>query len=127
LSSFPVCNDNFNSSNGYIISPNYPASYPASTACTWNVTVTQGHVIILEFKAFDLVDSEGCKLDAVDVYDGEQILIGKYCGSIYPEILESSTNTLLLKFTSKAETTSYHNGFRMYYYAVTGIIRNLTL
>ncbi|XP_031569117.1 uncharacterized protein LOC116303676 [Actinia tenebrosa] len=111
-----VCNENLYSSKGLITTPNYPASYPPAITCTWNINVQQDQVIRLEFKAFDLEDSEGCEDTFLSVYDGGS-LTGRYCGSIYPEILESSTNTLMLSFNASKRNV-YHNGFKIYYYSV---------
>lgn len=75
-------------------------------------------MIRLKFKAFDLEESEGCKDASLSVYDGES-LTGRYCGSIYPEVLESSTNNLMLSFTASKRKV-YHNGFRVHYDTVRG-------
>ncbi|XP_072013530.1 low-density lipoprotein receptor-related protein 12-like isoform X2 [Amphiura filiformis] len=91
------------SNSGYFFSPNYPNHYDANLDCYWIITVTDGNVIQLRFKDFDL--EYGYSTDYVSVYDGEGTFtdkIGTYYGSGFspknphgpPVVIESSGNRM---------------------------------
>ncbi|XP_066264368.1 CUB domain-containing protein 2-like [Branchiostoma lanceolatum] len=99
------CGGSLTSQHGVITSPNYPAPYPTETDCTWNITVSQGHVVLLTFDRIDLNPfpdaPEKCYLHMIEVYNGTEEatnLMGKFCGQTPPPALMSGGDTMVVKF-----------------------------
>lgn len=59
------CSQTFIADQGVITSPNYPASYPANTRCTYKIKVATGKRIRLQWTVFK-VDGEMVKCDGGD-------------------------------------------------------------
>uniref|UniRef100_A0A3Q4HHJ3 Cubilin (intrinsic factor-cobalamin receptor) n=1 Tax=Neolamprologus brichardi TaxID=32507 RepID=A0A3Q4HHJ3_NEOBR len=84
------CGANFTADSGRVVSPNYPANYPSRANC--NYTIDAGE---------KTVASSSCQFDSVAVYDGPDTLsplLGKFCGTVLPPNLRSSTNQLFIVF-----------------------------
>ena len=80
----------------------------------------------LHFVSFDVeAGSNDCSKDTVNIYDGYDTsarLFGSFCGDRRPDNITASRNSLLLSFSSDAQTTSY--GFWIKYSAnIEGIIK----
>lgn len=118
-------------SRGLIKSPKYPANYPASTTCEWDVAVRQGRTIKVRFDRMDIAsDPPTCSQDYVivrnivlfilkillmfhqlqlrngDSVDSPVLGSGRLCGNTVPTELVTSGNRLHVKFVSDAQTSS---------------------
>ncbi|XP_075718053.1 CUB and sushi domain-containing protein 1 [Rhinoderma darwinii] len=96
-----ACGGNLTGSAGVILSPNYPQPYPAGKECDWRIKVNPDFVIALIFKSFNMEPS----YDFLHIYEGDNSnspIIGSFQGSLAPERLESSGNSLFLAFRSDA-------------------------
>ncbi len=62
------CGGNLHAQSGVIQSPNHPARYPSNTECVWEINVTPGYHVDLQFVApFELEIQEPCTGDFVEV------------------------------------------------------------
>ncbi|XP_064870172.1 procollagen C-endopeptidase enhancer 1-like, partial [Oncorhynchus nerka] len=89
---------------GDLLTPGFPAqNYENGTLYQWRITVPEGEKIRLTFSSFDLVP-EACR-DYIDVYDGHKTgsaMLGRFCGSKNPGRVDSSGNTMVVRFKSDA-------------------------
>lgn len=106
---------------GQITTPNYPAPYQRSLIKCWLIAAKENQIITLTFKAFDLKQSSPVSCSAGNYLDilerpgtkGEFTRLGRYCGEISPNFLESSRNTVKLLLMSPR--VSYNGGFKILY------------
>ncbi|XP_045027864.1 cubilin-like [Daphnia magna] len=101
--STPQCNHTFDGSNGIIKSPNYPLVYSHLSDCRWNIDVKSGLKIRLLFAFFETQD----QADFLYVYDGPTVyskLLLEKSGSITPFEITSTSNQVLLRFLTDANT-----------------------
>ncbi|XP_021357124.1 cubilin-like [Mizuhopecten yessoensis] len=105
---------------GYIQTPQQPSQYHHNANCTWLITVAPDRAIYFKFTAFDLEAHSSCRYDYVDLRDGGDLsspLIGRYCGNVVPEMVRTTSNTLLVNFISDFSvagtgfTAGYRTGF----------------
>uniref|UniRef100_A0A673XEJ4 Zgc:154142 n=1 Tax=Salmo trutta TaxID=8032 RepID=A0A673XEJ4_SALTR len=90
---------------GDLLTPGFPAqNYKNGALYQWRITVPEGEKIRLTFSSFDLVP-EACR-DYVDVYDGHKTGSGRFCGSKNPGRVDSSGNTMVVRFKTDATLTS---------------------
>lgn len=101
-----ACGGNHSSEHGTIASPGYPNSYPRNVECVWQIPSSPGNRLTLSFKEFDLIRSEHCNLDYVEVREESGIgkIIGVYCDKDVNAI--SSSKSLWIKFKSSADRTA---------------------
>ncbi|KAI8487746.1 Domain first found in C1r, C1s, uEGF, and bone morphogenetic protein [Branchiostoma belcheri] len=99
------CGGSLTSQHGVITSPDYPAPYPTDSDCTWNITVPQGHVVLLTFDRIDLNPfpdaPEKCYLHMIEVYNGTDQaanLMGRFCGQTPPPAMMSGGEVMTVKF-----------------------------
>ncbi|XP_069504454.1 cubilin [Ambystoma mexicanum] len=95
---------------GVIASPNYPAPYSSHNHCAWLLEAQEGHTITLTFTYFDTEYHTVCRWDSVTVMNGGSTgspIIGQYCGTTSPGIIQSGSNKLVVMFNSD---TSIHGG-----------------
>ena len=93
-------------------SPNFPGLYDNDTLCTDLIQAPRGYRVRLVFTNF-LVESGGsqnivCPYDSLELYDGSDQsspLIGTYCGSSSPGILQSTGRFMFAVFKSDSEIT----------------------
>jgi len=100
-----VCSKNITSAPAYIASPYYPSYYVNNIHCSWNINAPEHHVIRLKFLDFMLEKDDVCSDDFVQVYDGDErtgTSLGKFCGYIYPEFVQSSSNSMTIIFHSNS-------------------------
>ena len=105
-----TCGGTYDNNKNEITTPNYPRNYPENKLCNWNIEVTQGQYIELEFNVFELEYSRTCgdyldylDHDYLEVYDGRSSSspnLGKYCGYSKPGKIISGGNTLFLYWRS---------------------------
>uniref|UniRef100_A0A3B4ZMZ4 Zgc:154142 n=1 Tax=Stegastes partitus TaxID=144197 RepID=A0A3B4ZMZ4_9TELE len=88
---------------GNLMTPGFPEqNYPNGALYQWRITVPEGERVRLTFTSFDLVP-EVCG-DFVEIYDGDKA--GKLCGGKMPKPVESSSNTMVVRFKSDNSMTS---------------------
>lgn len=108
------CGGEYVGKHGVIESQNYPSYYPGYSNCIWTIRATKGARITLRFISFQLESSSSCQFDALEVRDGaltSSDLLGKFCGSVIPEPIESSSSTVTLKFRS--DGSGQYRGFKI--------------
>ena len=97
--------------------------YPPDLNCEWLITVPDGNTVKLSFDRFDLGydgASAACKLDYVEVLDGEYLHSeskGKFCGHTSPATIRSSGRYMRVVFNSDSEGPVY-TGFKATFTAV---------
>ena len=65
------------------------------------IKVEQGHVLILEFTAFNLQSDSTCRWDYLTIADGDgTALMNKTCGSDLPSKINSRSNLVDILFTT---------------------------
>ncbi|CAI5455008.1 unnamed protein product [Caenorhabditis angaria] len=92
-----TCGGFLKSSNGSFSSPNFPAKYPNSKTCVWEIEAETGYHIFLNFTKFNV---EGlrteCAYDYVKIGDSE-----KLCGEYHePLIFTTPQNRVRIEFSS---------------------------
>ncbi|XP_029008026.1 ovochymase-2 [Betta splendens] len=97
---------------GDLMTPGIPEhNYPNGALYQWLITVPEGERVRITFTSFDLVP-EVCG-DFVEIYDGSKAgssSLGKMCGGKVPKPVESSHNSMVVRFKSDHTLTS--KGFR---------------
>ncbi|XP_041439963.1 CUB and sushi domain-containing protein 2 isoform X1 [Xenopus laevis] len=99
------CGGNMSGPTGVILSPQYPEPYPPMKECDWTIIVSSDYVIALSFNIFSIEPG----YDFLHIYDGPDSLsplIGSFYGSLLPERIESSSNSLFIAFRSDASVSS---------------------
>ncbi|KAK7881367.1 hypothetical protein WMY93_029776 [Mugilogobius chulae] len=117
----PGCGGTFTDSEGIIISPNWPNDYAHNRQCIYLIRLPQGEKVSLNFTHMNLETHSSCTFDYVEVRDGRQEtdpLIGRYCGSVIPAPLMSSSNFMWLRFRSDSSVS--RAGFRAVYTVACG-------
>ncbi|XP_050415317.1 cadherin EGF LAG seven-pass G-type receptor 3 [Patella vulgata] len=106
--------------SGSLNSPGYlGGSYPNNQDCTWNIRVSKGSRIKLDFTLFQLED--GVKsgdtvstcYDKVQIRDGTNVLL-EACGSQLTSPILSNTNEIQINF--KSDESGNKAGFRLEYH-----------
>ncbi|KAJ8389047.1 hypothetical protein AAFF_G00124440 [Aldrovandia affinis] len=102
--------------SGQIRSPFHPNSYPHDKTCEWVINQPAGYVVTLNFLTFDIEGSSGCRYDYVEVRDGSSVsspLIGRYCGSTVPALVQSTQGSMFIRFKTDASVSNH--GFTAQY------------
>ena len=110
------CGGTLSTPTGVITSPNYPNFYSVRTDCIWTIVRPPGNTIEVSFTDMDLEQSTNCSYDFVEVRDGSYLtspLLGRYCGSIKPALIRSTSNHIRILFRSDGNQVS--KGFRLQY------------
>ena len=132
------------SEEGRFASPGYPNNYPPNAECIWRLGGAPGNRVRVTFLWYDIVDSEGCNQDYVEIHENseEGNILGHYCGSTGSTVAASlliaayegrgviesdslrnasgitlEAESLWIKFNSDQSGTS--RGFLAYYYLGT--------
>eukprot|EP00112_Aurelia_sp_Birch-Aquarium-sp1_P008061 Seg1882.13 transcript_id=Seg1882.13/GoldUCD/mRNA.D3Y31 product=Cubilin protein_id=Seg1882.13/GoldUCD/D3Y31 len=79
------CGGVISQESGVITSPGYPAKYPQSVMCLWDIQVRPGSKVALTFEDFDVEFSYKCDYDSLSImeYGGTKV-IKKLCGKDAP-------------------------------------------
>lgn len=116
----PGCGGIYTNSKGDISSPMSieDGKYKHNLLCDYVIRMPLNTRIRLEFKKFGLEESATCKFDKIEIFEGtntegEENLIGRYCGSQMPPIITSQTNVVSIKFTT--DWSASEEGFQMTY------------
>ncbi|XP_062246816.1 inactive serine protease PAMR1 [Platichthys flesus] len=78
-------------------------SYPNNARCEWTIQVDRPFTIELRIMMMSLEFHHSCRYDFVEVRDGDSLnsrVIGRYCGSNRPALIQSSGNSLHVLFVS---------------------------
>ncbi|XP_070540436.1 cubilin-like [Ptychodera flava] len=118
---------------GNVSSVGFPDPYQGEGQCTWTINA-RANKILLTFPEFDIAESEECREDYIEVFDGDDDeagtpSFGRYCGSVSPPGIVSSGKHLFIKFKSGANLgghkgfiATYNEGPYTYLNATTGDI-----
>ena len=105
-------------SRGIIKSPNYPANYPASSACEWDVSVRPGRTINVRFDSMQIAsEPPACTQDYLMLRNGDSVDSpvmgsGRICGNAIPTAaLATLGNRLHVKFVSDGQSSG--TGFQL--------------
>ncbi|XP_065114614.1 cubilin [Paramisgurnus dabryanus] len=104
------------SGTGEIRTPLHPNPYPHNKVCEWVINQPMGYVVTLNFLTFDVEGSSQCYFDHVEVRDGPSAsspLIGRYCGTEVPPMLQSSQRSMFIQFKTDASVSNH--GFNAEY------------
>ncbi|TNN61141.1 Cubilin [Liparis tanakae] len=116
------CGGYFNSTMGTVSSPALSVTdYHHNINCTYHIVVGDNRVMDLKFNTFHLEASSSCRYDYVAVYDGQDTLaplLGKFCGSVLPPDIRSTTNQLFIEF--RTDATGSGIGWRAVYSETLG-------
>ncbi|XP_023809462.1 low-density lipoprotein receptor-related protein 3 [Oryzias latipes] len=99
---------------GVIYSPSWPLNYAPGVNCSWRIQGSQGEVITISFRSFDLAESGKCSGDwllLAPTGTGETRL----CGSVLPPPFISTRGRFWLFFHSQANSSGQAQGFRLSY------------
>ncbi|XP_069486267.1 ovochymase-2-like [Ambystoma mexicanum] len=108
---------------GELQTPGFPAGrYVNNVLYQWKISVGTDQRIRLTFLSFDLepAGTAGCN-DFVEVYDGSlegSTLLGRFCGVNIPSPLDSSSNSMVIRFSSDNRNPA--KGFHAKYTAFKG-------
>nr|XP_036671656.1 cubilin homolog [Drosophila suzukii] len=106
------CGGNITSARGSLSSPNYPDSYPANIECVWTIGARPGNALEISFEAMDIVRSEHCNEDFLELRSGSQgPLLGLYCDKNLPASPLLVRSEVWIKFRSRPANTA--GGFRL--------------
>uniref|UniRef100_A0A672T432 Procollagen C-endopeptidase enhancer b n=1 Tax=Sinocyclocheilus grahami TaxID=75366 RepID=A0A672T432_SINGR len=111
-----LCGGHLTTDSGFVASEGFPSHYKPNSKCTWYITVPEGHVVMLQFRIFDLEADPTCRYDYVDVYNGHSYTVqklGRFCGTFRPGALISTSNTMMLEMASDGSTGG--RGFLAYF------------
>ncbi|XP_066539114.1 cubilin [Hoplias malabaricus] len=107
------------SGSGQIRTPLHPDAYPHNKRCEWVINQPEGYAVTLNFLTFDVEGSAGCYFDFVEVRDGatsSSPLIGRYCGSQIPTMLQSTQRHMHIAFSTDASVSNH--GFTAEYASI---------
>ncbi|XP_047455679.1 cubilin [Mugil cephalus] len=116
------CGGFFNSTIGTVSSPALSmVDYHHNINCTYHISVRPNTVVNLRFNTFHLEASSSCRYDYVAVYDGQDTLaplLGRFCGTVLPPNLRSSSNQMFIVFRTDASVSGV--GWRAIYHETLG-------
>ncbi|KAJ8936435.1 hypothetical protein NQ318_015581, partial [Aromia moschata] len=80
------CGGTYTAMKGYFATPGYPNKYPSAVQCEWLIKVSAGNHISLNFLNFELVESDDCNTDYLEIRKNNASgkLLGTYCGKNKP-------------------------------------------
>ncbi|KAL5273336.1 hypothetical protein ACFFRR_000221 [Megaselia abdita] len=108
LSTFDnTCGGILSSVSGSFASPLYPNSYPLNTECEWEIKAESGNFIELSFIKMDIVSSENCNSDYLEIREGNNNgkVVGLFCSKEIPDNIKIY-ETVWVKFRSGDSMTS---------------------
>eukprot|EP00795_Rhopilema_esculentum_P014516 gene14516-5577_t len=115
-----VCGFTKSSAIGFIRSSNYPENYDNNEHCEWKISApAESMKIQLRFSDFDLERDSKCSYDYLAVYDGHNKaspLLGKFCGSTVPKVINSTQQNMRIVF--KSDHSDTRSGFQALWIAL---------
>nr|XP_040240535.2 cubilin homolog [Anopheles coluzzii] len=114
----PGCGGTYTQREGVISSPLSQTDnvYPNNLNCEYLIKQPVGSRVEIRFSKFHLEQSEACKFDYLEIFDGpstEDPSLGKFCGDRMPPLFTSTGNALLLKFHT--DWSAPNPGFSLVY------------
>lgn len=105
---FAGCGGIIKENKGTISSP----SATSKDICFWVLSAPVGYVIKITWLTFQLIHTYACNGDYVEIFDNNtetqsSTSIDKYCGSILPSSLISSSNMLTIKLRKNIYVYTY--------------------
>ncbi|KAK9889124.1 hypothetical protein WA026_004393 [Henosepilachna vigintioctopunctata] len=90
---------------GNFATPGYPTVYPLETECEWTLHAAPGNHISLNFKEFDIPQSEKCKTDYLEIRSNNSSgkILGIYCGNNKPDNITNIGSLWIYFKSSKPE------------------------
>ncbi|XP_054756503.2 protein SpAN-like [Lytechinus pictus] len=108
------CSNVFTETIGVLTSPNYPGDYDDGATCLYQIDGPVGSTIELTFIDMNIETEALCRYDAVEVRKDDINGVGeKFCGNTLPPNQISSSNQMLVIFTSDFSIT--WRGFKATY------------
>ncbi|XP_018577861.1 cubilin-like [Anoplophora glabripennis] len=100
------CGGEFNAAEGFFATPGYPNKYPSDMECEWIINVAPGNNIMLTFTEFDILESEKCNTDFLEIRSNNVsgALLGIYCGKNKPLNITHVGTLWLLYKSSKLDS-----------------------
>ena len=108
------CSFSLSSTEGEILSPNYPNYYEKNKDCFWRISTTQGKNIELNVVDMDVEFEESCKYDYIKILDGGELnsnILETLCGMSFPKTIVSTGNQILVNFHSDDQQS--RRGFKI--------------
>ncbi|XP_008147050.2 cubilin [Eptesicus fuscus] len=112
--SIAQCGGTLTGQSGVIQSIGYPTlAYSDDLLCEWHLRGPSGHYLTIHFEDFNLQNSSGCEKDFVEIWENHTSgnLLGRYCGNLLPDSVDTSSNVALVRFVTDASLTA--SGFRL--------------
>ncbi|EFX67166.1 hypothetical protein DAPPUDRAFT_261988 [Daphnia pulex] len=98
-----MCSNVTSAGTGVVQSPNFPADYGNGfRTCKVTIVVPAGKKIRLEFTTFNLETRKGF----IKVNDRNSTYLSGVTGNTFPAVVTTTSNTVLLQFTSASSTKS---------------------
>ncbi|XP_063411746.1 neuropilin-2-like [Mytilus trossulus] len=94
------CSFNITKASGSLTSPNYPNKYSNKMDCEYVIRSPTKQPITVTFDDFEVEEHSDCTLDYVSVKDGDNTLLGKFCGYKIPPPLLALSGVVIFKFHS---------------------------
>ncbi|KAK6644342.1 hypothetical protein RUM43_000609 [Polyplax serrata] len=96
-----ACGGNLYGETGSFATPGYPSNYPTNSECVWVLRAAPGNKVQLNFKEFDLEQSDHCNEEYVEIREKDAAgkLLGFFCGQLAPTNLTTQSATWI-KFRS---------------------------
>ncbi|XP_033347146.1 cubilin [Bombus vosnesenskii] len=117
LSIKDLCGGIIRGLNGFISSPNYPLGYAKNHNCTWRIIAPADHTLKFTFLDINLPNRHTCKdyvqIQEVMPVNKTSVEIGKYCGFVKPEAVETASNEAVVTFISDDIEYVSYRGFNL--------------
>ncbi|KAG9482148.1 hypothetical protein GDO78_011047 [Eleutherodactylus coqui] len=98
-----LCGGSFREASGVLSTPFYPAHYPPSRDCIWDIQVPENKHVKIRFLMFyllePLVPITTCPNDYVEIHNK------RYCGERSPFVVSSNSSRIMVKFHSDESYT----------------------
>ncbi|CAD7084767.1 unnamed protein product [Hermetia illucens] len=120
----PKCGQTFQSNSGSFTSPSYyiPGLINDTEKCEWRITATHGERITLKLENLNLLSTEKCLTDYLEVRDGywhKSPLLGRFCGKVTEKTITTTSSRMLLTYVNMNRNAGYR-GFKAEYEANCG-------
>ncbi|XP_036315022.1 cubilin [Pipistrellus kuhlii] len=112
--SIAQCGGTLTGQSGVIQSIGYPTlAYSDDLLCEWHLRGPSGHYLTIHFEDFNLQNSSGCEKDFVEIWENHTSgnLLGRYCGNILPDSVDTSSNVAVVRFVTDDSLTA--SGFKL--------------
>ncbi|NP_001082711.1 uncharacterized protein LOC398671 precursor [Xenopus laevis] len=113
-----LCGGDITGDSGFIGSEGFPNYYPPNKKCVWNITVPDGHVVMLTFRLLDMEADPSCRYDYLNIYNGHFETgqrLARVCGTFRPGALLSTGPQMMLEMVTDDGTAG--RGFLAWYSA----------